>query len=302
MAEQLILKSNLPPGDMLTMTAAVKSLHDIYPNQYITDVQSFHPDIWINNPNIKKVDPKVAKVLDLEYPIINSSSNIAVTFLEGYMRDLSEKLGVRLHLTTNKPLIYLSEEEKKPPEGLPLQYVVFMAGTKKDYQAKQWPIEYYQEVVNKLKNRIAFVQFGKSSDKHHEIKGAINLIDKTPHLRQMFQICNNAVAGLCPVTLLQHVMAGLDKPCVTLVGGREGLPWVSAYPKQVTIHRIGSSLPCCKKQACWKSRVVPSHDGTKLDHKDQMCRLPVTDLIEPVGKCMLDITPEEVIRHLETYL
>ena len=38
--QKLILRSNLCPGDILTMTAAVESLHLTHPDEYATDVRT----------------------------------------------------------------------------------------------------------------------------------------------------------------------------------------------------------------------------------------------------------------------
>jgi len=306
MKEKLILRSPLPPGDIMTMTAAVKSLHDMYPGKYETGVVTQHPDIWANNPHVKKVEQ--GRIIDLAYPCINTAGHTATMFLQGYMYNLEKALDIKLRLTTNRPDIYFTKEElERPPfPQLPRRYIVFNAGIKRDYTAKQWPLEHFQAVVKHFKDRIPFVQVGQSKDIHFPIEGAINMIDKTD-LRQLLRLCLHSVGGLCSITFLQHAMAGVEKPCVVLLGGRENIPWVTAYPYQTTLHRIGSSLPCCKKRACWKSRVVPLYDGKRLPQANMpldksLCELPVTGTVMPVAKCMHDIKPIEVIQTIESYL
>ena len=44
--KKLILRANLCPGDILTMTAAVESLHLTYPDEYETDVRTSAREIW----------------------------------------------------------------------------------------------------------------------------------------------------------------------------------------------------------------------------------------------------------------
>jgi ADP-heptose:LPS heptosyltransferase len=304
--EPIILRSPLPPGDIMTMTAAVKSLHDNFPEKYIVDVRTQHPDIWENNPLIQKLDK--GKIIDLNYPIVNTAGNVSVMFIQAYMENLSEQLGIQLKLTTNRPDIYFTEEEiEQPPfPDIPKQYILFNAGVKRDYTAKQWPLEYFKIIIDHFKDIIPFVQVGRTKDIHFPIDGAINMIGKTS-LRQLLRLCLHSVGGLCSVTFLQHAMAAAQKPCIVLLGGRENIPWVSSYPYQTTLHRIGSSLPCCHTSACWKSRIVPLYDGKTLPNSivpldKSLCELPVTDTMMPVAKCMYDIKPEEVISHIKSYL
>ena len=56
MTKKLILRANLCPGDILTMTAAVESLHLTYPGEYQTDVRTPSREIWQHNPRIIKVE------------------------------------------------------------------------------------------------------------------------------------------------------------------------------------------------------------------------------------------------------
>lgn len=54
MPRNLILQCRLSPGDVLTLTAAVESLHATYPGQYVTDVRTPTPAIWEYNPRITR--------------------------------------------------------------------------------------------------------------------------------------------------------------------------------------------------------------------------------------------------------
>ena len=49
MAQKLILKNLLSPGDIVALTAAVRDLHKCYPDQFITDVRTPCPHLWENN-------------------------------------------------------------------------------------------------------------------------------------------------------------------------------------------------------------------------------------------------------------
>jgi hypothetical protein len=64
----------------------------------------------------------------------------------------------------------------------------------------------------------------------------------------------------------------------------------------LTLHSIGR-LPCCRREACWRSRVVKLEDES--DKNQSLCELPILGLERPVGKCMAIIKPQDVTRAVE---
>jgi ADP-heptose:LPS heptosyltransferase len=302
MPRKLILHCRLSPGDVLTMTAAVESLHVTYPGEYLTDVRTPASEIWQHNPRITPLADDEAEHFELEYPSIHQSDRILAPFLSGYTRDLGRKLGVPLELTINRPLLFLSEEEREWinqlrehfTHGRDVPFWLLTSGVKVDFTAKQWPIEYYQEVVDATRGRIQWVQVGSAEHDHVPLCGVVNLIGQTDH-RQLIRLAYHCRGGLGPVTYLQHLLAAWEKPYLCLLGGREPANWVQ-YPRQVTFHTIGQ-LSCCQHGACWRSRVVPLGDGAEQDRS--LCDQPVLGLVRPVGRCMALIRPDEAIRVLE---
>jgi ADP-heptose:LPS heptosyltransferase len=304
--KKLILRANLCPGDILTMTAAVESLHLTYPDEYETDVRTPAREIWEHNPRITKVaddDPEAEKI-DLKYPSINCSNQEHVPFLGGYTEDLGQKIGRPLTLKVNRPCLYLSGDEKAwidqvrhhVTNGRQVPFWLVNAGIKNDYTAKAWPTEYFQEVVTRTVGQIQWVQVGAKEHDHPNLDGTINLVGKTDH-RQLIRLAWHARGGLGPVTYLQHLCAAWEKPYICLLGGREPTTWVQ-YPLQHTLHTIGM-LPCCKASACWKSRIVQGKDSSTKDQS--LCQWPVLGLARPVARCMAAIRPDEVITVLERY-
>lgn len=302
-ARKLIIKSNLSPGDIMTLTAAIESLHATYPKQFITDVRTPAREIWENNPHITRLNESDAETIEVGYPIIHKSNHRSVAFLEGYTAHLGEKLNLPLRLTTNRPHLYLSEDEKRwlnqVRDSFPelaqrdVPFWLVNAGVKSDYTAKQWPVEYYQEVIKKTCGRIQWVQIGSKDHDHPQLRGVLDLRGKTTH-RQLIRLAWHAKGGLGPVTYLQHLMAAWEKPYCCILGGREPVPWVQ-YPLQQTFHTIGL-LPCCRTGACWKSRVVPLND--KDQKNSDLCHKPVLGFDRPVAQCMARIKPDEVVQVL----
>ena len=298
--EKLILKCNLCPGDVLTLTAAVESLHRTYPGQYVTDVRTPAKEIWHANPHVTTIldSEPGARVIDMHYPSINRCNQEAIPFLGGYTEYLAEQLGRPLRLQTNRPHIYMSAQELAEPPAIDGPFWIVNAGIKSDYTCKAWPIEYFQEVVDRTQGKIRWVQIGLREHNHPQLRGVTSLLDSGPPLRELIRLAYHAQGGLGPVTFLQHLCAAWQKPYVCLVGGREPATWVQ-YPYQHTLHTVGQ-LDCCRPHSCWRARVVPLGDG---DHKDKsLCQYPVTaGLARPSPKCMAMIRPEEVIQVLNRH-
>ena len=170
------------------------------------------------------------------------------------------------------------------------------AGIKRDFTLKQWPVEYYQAVVDHFRGKVLFVQVGAAADDHPPLAGTVNLVGRTG-IRDLMRLAYFADGGLGPITLLQHLCAAFEKPYVALLGGREPVSWTQ-YPLQTTLHTLGK-LPCCRTRSCWRSRAVRLNDGWEQD--DSLCESPVLDMLRPVGRCMAVIRPEDVIRAIETF-
>lgn len=303
--KKLILKCKLSPGDVLTLTAAIKALHETYPHEYQTDVRTPCPDIFEHNPWITPIPDDEGQLIECNYPIINQSSQIPHCFLRGYTQHLGQVLGVPLELTTNKPDVYLTDEEKTWMSQVeeiakqPIPFWIMNAGVKSCFTAKQWPIESYQTVVDHFRGVIQFVQVGLLEHLHnHHIDGCIDFRGRTS-LRQMIRLAWHMKAAIGPVTFLQHLSAAFDKPYFCLAGGRENPQWIGSYSRQQTFHTIGQ-LPCCLAGGCWRSRVIALEDGK--DQDNHLCELPVLGLSAPVAKCMSAITSGEVIASIQRFI
>ena len=289
----LLLKTNQAPGDAVAMTAAIHSLHRAHPGRYITAVHSLWDEVFEHNPDVVSAVGTLASKwheLWMHYPAIHQSNHRAIHFMQGWCEFLSAALGIHVPLLTNRPQLYFSDET--PPVE---DYWVVCSGGKQDFTNKLWPG--YQEVVNILKGKIRFMQVGASKDNHPELAGAMTFMRGKTTLRQLFDIVRRSRGVLCGVSLLMHVAAALEKPCVVIAGGREPVAW-NAYPLQQYTHTVGA-LSCSDTQghvggACWRSRVLPLGDGTMLDKNT--CERPV----DGIPECMRMITPEHVAKLIST--
>lgn len=301
---KIVFRSILSPGDAMTLTAALESLHQTYPGQFLTDVRTSTHEIFENNPHITKLTDNESEVIDIHYPTVHKSSQHSVTFINGYLQDIAGQLKVELKPVTNRPHLYFTDEEKKWinqirenfSKSRDIPFWIVNAGIKSDFTAKQWPVEFYQKVIDETIGLIQWVQIGDRDHSHPELKNCIDCRGKTDH-RQLMRMTYHADGALGPVTYLQHICAALEKPYICLLGGRESVTWVQ-YPKQMTLHTIGQ-LDCCKNGGCWKSRVIPLGDS---DEKDKsVCQHPILGMQRPIAKCMAMIKPIEVISILNRF-
>lgn len=311
-AQRLILKCELSPGDVVVMTAVVRDLQLAYPRRFLIDVRTTGPQIWENNPYLTRLDeadPDV-RVIEMHYPLIHESNQRPYHFLHAYPMYLERQLGLPIPLTQFKGDMHISQLEKSwvsqvEETGFRGNFWVIVTGGKYDYTAKWWNPEYAQAVVNHFRGRILFVQCGEAHHWHPRLDGVLDLIGKTD-LRQFIRLVYHADGVLCPVTFAMHLAAAVEtkagkprnRPCVVVAGGREPSHW-EAYTHHQYIGTNGV-LPCCDAGGCWRSRCQPVGDG---DEKDwSLCERPVQ--LSPglrIPQCMNMITPSDVIRRIEMY-
>lgn len=307
---KLILRNYQSPGDIVMLTAAVRDLHLCYPGRFQTDVRTPCPGLWENNPFITPLwegDPEV-RIINCEYPLIHQSNNGAYHFIHGFISFLNEELGLKIRPSACRGDIHLSPEEKSThsqveevtKEDTPFWIIV--GGGKLDYTVKWWDVARFQQVVDRFRGRILFVQVGEGHHHHPALDGVLDLRGQTS-LRQLIRLVYHAQGVLCPVTLAMHLAAAVEtkggfpknRPCVVVAGGREPPQW-EAYPHHQYVHTVGA-LACCDDGGCWKSRTVPLHDGSEHDLPENLC----VDVVEGLPRCMHLITAEEVIHRIELY-
>lgn len=296
----LILKTDQAPGDAVAMTAAIHSLHRMYPDKFVTAVESPYPEVFEFNPDVVNTEsiPGAAEV-QMHYPAIHKSNQRGIHFMQGWCEFLGFALGIDIPLLTNRPRLYFPEGQTIIHErrSAPMKdYWVICSGGKKDLTNKLWGHHNYQKVVELLPDT-TFIQVGASKDDHLPLVGVTNMVGETS-LRDLFDLVRKSCGVMCGVSLLMHVAAALEKPAVVIAGGREPVSW-NAYPKQHYIHTIGT-LPCSDPLgyiggACWRSRTVPLGDSEVYDMHP--CERPINNTPE----CMTLITPRVVADIVSMY-
>ncbi len=200
-----------------------------------------------------------------------------------------------LECKVNRPILYLSEQEKAMPPQVEGPYWVICSGVKQDFTVKAYGHDAYQAVIDATPD-IQWVQVGERHHGHRPLRGVVDLLGQT-NARQLIRLCFQAQGGLGGESFLHHIFAALQKPFVCLASGFLPPSWVQ-YPTTTILHRHGK-LQCCATRPCWKSRVVALGDGSRHDKK--LCLLPVLDGPEPVPRCLDLIPPSEVAAAIRSY-
>lgn len=307
--EKWIFENWLSPGDLVTLTAAIRDLHRTYPGRFLTDVRTSCPAVWKHNPYLTPLETGAPDVRSLvcHYPLIHRSNELPYHFIHGFIDYLNGELDLQIRPTAFKGDIHLSEEEKARPSlveetlGRPRPYWIIAAGGKYDFTIKWWHRRRWQEVVDRFRDRVLFVQIGEQGHYHPPLKGVLDLRGKTS-LRDLIRLMYRADGVVCPVTLHMHLAAAVPCPpgrkrlrsCIVVAGGREPVHW-EQYPGHHFLHTVGA-LNCCATGGCWKSRTVPLNDGSPLDDPNALCHD-----VTPGGlpRCMDMITSEQVCHCIE---
>lgn len=305
---RIVLKNGYSLGDVVMLTAAVRDLHRLHPNRFLTEVRTSYPELWSHNPFITGFGSDRGTVrIDCDVPLIKRSNEEPWHYLHAIPEILTRKLHVPVHPTEFKGDIHLSHSERSwlsqigELAGSEIPFWIIVSGGKFDITIKWWDHQRYQRVVDHFRNRIQFVQVGDLGNHHPKLNGTIDLRGQT-ELRQLIRLIYHSQGVLCPVTSLMHLAAavpfkgGGTRPCVVVAGGREPAHW-EAYPGHQFIHTIGT-LPCCAKGGCWKDRTFPIGDSDRRDLPRNLC----TRVSNGLPECMDRIRPESVIDHIESYL
>lgn len=308
--QKLMLHCDLPVGDIVMMTAAVRDLHRWHPGWFLTDVRTSCAELWDHNPHLTPLDPDDPEVFhfDCHYPLVNASNTLPYHFIHGFIEHLNTELDLGIQPTEFHGDLHLSDEERAARPwparwaGTALPFWLVAAGGKHDYTIKWWAARRFQEVVDHFQGRLLFVQVGAAGDHHPELRGVLDLRGRTG-LRDLVRLVHHADGVLCPVTSLMHLAAAVEtpagrpprRPCVVVAGGREPPHW-EAYPHHQFLHTVGM-LPCCAAGGCWRARTRPLGDGDEKDAPEALCLDPVGDL----PRCMDFITAGDVIRHIELH-
>ncbi len=134
---------------------------------------------------------------------------------------------------------------------------------------KHWFSERYQEVVDKLRGQLNFVQLGSAGDP--PLKGVIDMRGKTT-ARESAAILANSRVCITYVGFLMHLARAVDTRSVIIFGGRER-PDQSGY---ICNENLFTALPC---SPCWLRSQC-------LQHRECMERISSDDVVAAVHRVL----------------
>lgn len=306
------------PGDTLVLTGFLRDLARAYPNRFQVDALVNSSELLNNNPyatGMKADLPLRNPILyKMDYGAgIHEQKERTVHFLTYFHKHFERISGLPVPVTTPTPDLHFGLDENEPLVSG--RYWVINAGGKADMTTKLWEVARYQQVVDLLLERgIRCVQIGSLTGGnprhlHSPLKNVLNLLGRTT-LRELMQVVRDADGVICGVTMLMHMAAALDRPCVVVAGGREDWYWESYERRNKGLgpnheslvmphrflHTIGL-LDCCQAHGCWKSFV---NDGAKhmpenVCGKQKLCGKQWLPL------CMHLIQPKHVLDAVMSY-
>lgn len=338
--QDLLITQQRAPGDAVVLTGLVRDLALAHPGLFRVHVDTRGMEVWHNSPHAAPAGPRLlhgaadcrrycAEDGDGIRRGIHASQREPVHYLAWHHRLFAERLGLAVPVAVPRPDVHLTEDERtRPFPGLPRRYWVIAAGGKADATVKIWPRGYWQELVHRLAERgIACVQVGRTRSSmppahiHFPLEGVYSTLDRAP-IRELIRIIHHADGVVCGVTLMHHLAAALERPCVVLGGGREAAHW-EAYARdnpglpgaehlkvsQRFLHTHG--LLDCRPDlrgggrpdgGCWKNWTTAL--DMRADGKDEpqkLCRYPEHAGPHSCPRCMAMITPQLVESSVLSY-
>ena len=280
--KRYILKHSLDIGDCCMLTIALRDLHMAYSGEYITDIRTRWPDLFLNNPYVTPLGDHDAEILEVGYPSIQNPGTHA--FSDAFRLHLSELINRHIPFTSSNPDIHLTDTEKaenivEREFGYSGKYIVLSNGYKADVILKWYP--FFDEVVQILKNDIMFVTIGAANDHHFPIDNTLDLVGKTS-LRDLIKVIYRSEMTVGGISVQMVLAAAFGKPAVVVAGGKEPASW-----QRYNYHRyldVVGCLPCCPVGGCWRA-------------KWNDC----TSRAGGVPRCFAMISPKEVARNVLLY-
>jgi ADP-heptose:LPS heptosyltransferase len=262
-------------GDSLILTSVFRELHYAYPNIALA-VETNRPEVYrglsfVEATTMEKVATLQKAKTDTDLEITIEKFNDAATKLsdyecfnaslndapKGFKVPASTSYSTMVHLSLMKKTQLTWSIKNINPEIMvgdilnPVckthsgPYWLICAGVNvKESATKQWGFSKYQQLVDLLKNKVKFVQYGKDREdmlcKHAKLAGALSLIGNTSilELGAAFRDCVGCVG---PTGSNMHFCAAFGKHSIVIAGGLEH-PALNVYPNQKIL--FNNSLDC----------------------------------------------------------
>lgn len=265
-------------GDQVYATAVIANV--VSSGICSVNIKTTIPALWENCDILDKTITKGNADLVIKEHNIDPWDIDCRHIIEGTTNTFGYDTGFIISTEHTRPIVWCNT---LPNRLIDEPYVLFRAGWQPSAITKKWARSYWEKLIE-LCPEIKFVQVGKTSCNEVPIPGAVNCIDKTEEMRDLFTLVRDSELVISPPSGIIHIAGAFKKPNILLAGGREPSS-LNAYPETISFSSCGGSLECCKSKGCHKNQF----------NKDSGCSFFETDNSgECTAKCMLDITPEDV--------
>lgn len=249
------------PGDTLVMSRALFELAQKVPSVSFSGTAAE----LLEGTGVR-LAPEAGTAVRMNEAIIRANG-AARHYSAFYHEELARLSGVPLPVRDIRPVVALSslDRESWRPAGA---YVIISPGWKADMPVKAWPPRFWQATVDALRQHVEVVQIGAVSSRHTNpaLTGVTSMVGRTS-LRHLAALVGGSSACVSGTSMLMHLAAAFNRPCVVLAGGREPW-WWTAYTRSVFEATTGLPIPedfvphdfldsigtmdCCKSRGCWK--------------------------------------------------
>lgn len=239
-------------GDNLLLTTLASALNARgYANIWI---KCDHSELFDHNPHVKLVLPFNAllsrpilkmfhiRLLNPTYSVYQPESDRDRIPEKHILLKMADVIDLKGEIAS-KPVLNLRPDEERAGR-IALQHIVVVtstAGAKVPMRNKEWLIDRYQQLVDRLSPGYKFIQIGASGD--HVLNNVLDLTGKTT-LRESAAILKNASLLIGHVGFMMHMARAVDCRAVVIFGGRES-PAQSGY---ACFNNIYNAVPC---SPCW---------------------------------------------------
>lgn len=256
------------PGDALITATVIRNLKKVYPDIKCNCITPY-PELVEQDPHIDSLNQQETFYsLDSTYweLIVRKEDQINVVDYNLI------KLGITNFEYDSK--FYLTDQEKdwgmSQFSKLELNKPILAICTRSKESVKNWPIEYWIELLSKLKPNYEIIQLGDSNEPIFE--GVKRFAGKTS-MRESAALLSLVLFFIGPDSLLMHIANGLNIPSIIIFGGSRPVECLG-YSQNINL----SNTPKCSP--CW------IHDGFEECSHDLLCMtsISVTKVLSAIKK------------------
>jgi ADP-heptose:LPS heptosyltransferase len=224
------------PGDTLLTGIVCRYLHECYPRIRINCLTP-NPDLLELDPNISALnEPESYICLWHSYLGLIAAKDIRTNIL---CPTLSH-IGIKKYEYRGK--VYLSDEELSYARGFlrKCEYPILAFSTKSKEPVKNWPLDYWIKLLDRIRDRFTLVHLGDQYEPH--IPDAIRFAGSRTK-RESMAILACATLYVGPDSFLMHAANGLGVRSVIIFGGAR-TPENCGYKQNINLFTKITCGPC----------------------------------------------------------